>query len=100
MRFDAFFDAIVGNPPYHKDGGGRSKIPIYNKIVPVFDDPWLVNRASFIIPDGWVKGGHRLEQFRNHLKGHGGFYYVMFRRDNVFKGVAVNASIVCFQNWR
>lgn len=23
MRFDAFFDAVVGNPPYHKDGGGE-----------------------------------------------------------------------------
>lgn len=94
------FGAIVGNPPYHKSDGRRKKIPIYNKIVPIYEDPYLTIRASFIIPDGWVKGGQMLEQFRNHLKQHAGFYFVEFRRDKVFKGAAVMASIVCFDNMR
>ena len=64
------FDAIVGNPPYHKmDGGsgrGMSAIPLYNFFVDTAKsvDPRYI---SLITPSRWFAGGKGLDSFRESM---------------------------------
>ena len=91
------FDFVIGNPPYHKDGGGRKKIPIYGKFMESFSDPKIAKRATFVTPDGFVKGGQQLEPLRRALVDNDHLSRVTFHQDKVFKQ-SVNAAITTFDN--
>ena len=91
------FDFVIGNPPYHKDGGGRRKIPIYGKFMEDFSDPRVAKHATFVTPDGFVKGGQQLEQLRSSLSENSHLSRVTFHQDKVFRQ-AVNAAITTFDN--
>lgn len=91
------FDFVIGNPPYHKDGGGRRKIPIYGKFMEDFSDPRVAKHATFVTPDGFVKGGQQLEQLRSSLSENNNLSRVTFHQDKVFRQ-AVNAAITTFDN--
>ena len=91
------FDFVIGNPPYHKDGGGRRKIPIYGKFMEDFSDPRVAKHATFVTPDGFVKGGQMLEPLRRALVDNDHLSRVTFHQDKVFKQ-AVNAAITTFDN--
>ena len=91
------FDFVIGNPPYHKDGGGRRKIPIYGKFMEDFSDPRVAKHATFVTPDGFVKGGRQLEQLRSSLSENNHLSRVTFHQDKVFRQ-AVNAAITTFDN--
>lgn len=91
------FDFVIGNPPYHKDGGGRKKIPIYGKFMESFSDPKIAKHATFVTPDGFVKGGQQLEPLRRSLVDNNHLSRVTFHQDKVFKQ-SVNAAITTFDN--
>ena len=91
------FDFVIGNPPYHKDGGGRKKIPIYGKFMESFSDPKIAKHATFVTPDGFVKGGQQLEPLRRALVDNDHLSRVTFHQDKVFKQ-SVNAAITTFDN--
>ena len=91
------FDFVIGNPPYHKDGGGRKKIPIYGKFMESFSDPKIAKHATFVTPDGFVKGGQQLEPLRRALVDNDHLSRVTFHQDKIFKQ-SVNAAITTFDN--
>lgn len=91
------FDFVIGNPPYHKDCGGRCKIPIYGKFMESFADPKIAKHATFVTPDGFVKGGQKLEPLRRSLADNDHLSRVTFHQDKVFKQT-VNAAITTFDN--
>lgn len=91
------FDFVIGNPPYHKDGGGRRKIPIYGKFMEGFSDPRVAKHATFVTPDGFVKGGQMLEPLRRSLVDNNHLSRVTFHQDKVFKQ-SVKAAITTFDN--
>ena len=91
------FDFVIGNPPYHKDGGGRKKIPIYGKFMESFSDSKIAKHATFVTPDGFVKGGQQLEPLRRALVDNDHLSRVTFHQDKVFKQ-SVNAAITTFDN--
>lgn len=91
------FDFVIGNPPYHKEGGGRRKIPIYGKFMESFSDPKIAKHATFVTPDGFIKGGQMLEPLRRSLVDNDHLSRVTFHQDKVFKQ-AVNAAITTFDN--
>lgn len=91
------FDFVIGNPPYHKEGGGRRKIPIYGKFMEDFSDPRVAKHATFVTPDGFVKGGQQLNPLRRELESNKHLSRVTFHQDQVFKQ-AVKAAITTFDN--
>ena len=78
-------------------GGGRRKIPIYGKFMEDFSDPRVAKHATFVTPDGFVKGGQQLEQLRSSLSENSHLSRVTFHQDKVFRQ-SVNAAITTFDN--
>lgn len=62
-----------------------------------FSDPKIAKHATFVTPDGFVKGGRMLEPLRRSLVDNDHLSRVTFHRDKVFKQ-AVNAAITTFDN--
>ena len=62
-----------------------------------FSDQKIAKHATFVTPDGFVKGGQQLEQLRNVLSNNEHLSSVTFHQDKVFKQ-AVNAAITTFDN--
>jgi superfamily II DNA or RNA helicase len=91
------FDAVVGNPPYHYEAG-RRKIPIYQDFVKSGSNPQLTNYASFITPDGFIKGGQQLESLREYLSQNNHLRKIIFYKTPIFPNVAVEAAITLFDN--
>ncbi len=91
------FDAVVGNPPYHYEAG-RRKIPIYQDFVKNGSNPQLTDYASFITPDGFIKGGQQLEPFRDYLVKNKHLRKIIFYKTPIFPNVAVEAAITLFDN--
>lgn len=91
------FDAVVGNPPYNYEAG-RRKIPIYQDFIKSGSDPRLTKYASFITPDGFIKGGQQLEPLRDYLMENPHLKKVVFYKTPIFPGVAVEAAITLFDN--
>lgn len=91
------FDAVVGNPPYHYEAG-RRKIPIYQNFIMTGTNSVFANYAVFIVPDGWVKGGQQLEPLREYLVQTKHLKSVRFYKNSIFPNVAVDASIMLFDN--
>lgn len=96
-RQNMAFDFVISNPPYHKDGGGRKKIPIYGKFIEDFSDPKIAKHATFVTPDGFVKGGQQLEPLRRELVDNEHLSRVTFHQDKIFKQ-SVKAAITTFDN--
>ena len=96
-RQNMAFDFVISNPPYHKDGGGRKKIPIYGKFIEDFSDPKIAKHATFVTPDGFVKGGQQLEPLRRELVDNEYLSRVTFHQDKIFKQ-SVKAAITTFDN--
>ncbi len=91
------FDAIVGNPPYHYETG-RRKIPIYPDFIKAGSNPELTNYASFITPDGFIKGGQQLEPLREYFAQNPHLKKIIFYKTPIFPNVAVEAAITVFDN--
>lgn len=87
------FDAIIGNPPYNYETG-RRKIPIYQYFIMASKD--IGNIASFITPDGFVKGGQQLEPLREWIQKNKNLKYVEFHKEQLFPTAAVDAAITLF----
>lgn len=62
-----------------------------------FSDPRVAKHATFVTPDGFVKGGQQLEQLRSSLSENSHLSRVTFHQDKVFRQ-AVNAAITTFDN--
>lgn len=62
------FEAIVGNPPYHKkDGGAKASAkPIYQHFVDI-GLSLKPRYISYIIPTRWFAGGKKLDEFRHQM---------------------------------
>ncbi len=91
------FDVVVGNPPYHYEVG-RRKVPIYQDFVRASSDPNLTKYASFITPDGFIKGGQHLEPLRAYLANNRHLQKIIFHKKPVFPTAAVEAAITFFDN--
>lgn len=62
-----------------------------------FSDPKVAKHATFVTPDGFVKGGQQLEQLREMLSENKHLSCITFHQDKVFRQ-AVNAAITTFDN--
>lgn len=62
-----------------------------------FSDPRVAKHATFVTPDGFVKGEQMLEPLRRSLVNNNHLTRVTFHQDKVFRQ-AVNAAITTFDN--
>lgn len=87
------FTAVVGNPPYHYESG-RRKIPIYQHFI--MSSKSFAKLASFVTPDGFVKGGQQLEPLRQWLINNQNLKTIEFHKEPIFPTYAVDAAITIF----
>lgn len=90
------FDYCIGNPPYHYEAG-RRKIPIYQHFIQACTSG-VANVVSFVTPDGFIKGGQQLEPLREYMINGKHLKSVIFHKDKIFSGAAVEAAITMFDN--
>jgi len=87
------FTAVLGNPPYHYEAG-RRKIPIYQHFI--MSSKSFAKLASFVTPDGFVKGGQQLEPLRQWLINNQNLKTIEFHKEPIFPTYAVDAAITIF----
>lgn len=59
------FDAVIGNPPYQEESGGRNAIPLYNRFMSMGLN--IADISLWITPSRWFSGGIGLDNFRHEI---------------------------------
>lgn len=94
---DMKFDAVVGNPPFHKDSGSKQKIHVWHYFVMAANE--IGETVCLIHPSGWVKGGIRLDVARRKWQTDKNLKRIVLREDSVFNDVSTGpVTVTLFDN--
>lgn len=90
-------DAVIGNPPYQEESGGRNATPLYNRFIEM--GMRISDIGMWITPSRWFSGGIGLDNFRHYILSSKRISLIKnYKQANkIFNGVYI-AGGVCITN--